>query len=128
MQRVFLFFIFILFFLSINIPLFRNSILSHSIKMNHGDDLIMSKGVTQALTRAIFDCLNRIAVDCLAEMEREREQAEQVPRPRLIHRRTFVRHEHDVAHQRLFADHFADEPRLGPTVFINDLKCRGIFF
>ena len=45
-------------------------------------------------------------------MERERDAAEQataqIPRP--IRLRTFVRREHDLAHQRLFADYFAEQP------------------
>ncbi|XP_047961986.1 uncharacterized protein LOC125206808 [Salvia hispanica] len=38
-----------------------------------------------------------------------------VPRP--IRRRTYVPREHDVAHERLFADYFAENPRWGANVF-----------
>ncbi|XP_047942593.1 uncharacterized protein LOC125189351 [Salvia hispanica] len=38
-----------------------------------------------------------------------------VPRP--IRRRTYVPREHGVAHERLFADYFAENPRWGPNVF-----------
>ena len=75
-----------------------------------------SEGITQALTRALFNCVNDVTTKCLAQMERERAAAAaRIPRP--IRRRTFVPREHDVAHQRLFADYFAEQPRWGPTVF-----------
>ncbi|XP_047965898.1 uncharacterized protein LOC125210383 [Salvia hispanica] len=64
-------------------------------------------------------------------MEREREAAEQaaaaqIPRP--IRRRTFVPREHDIAHQRLFADYFAEQPRWGPTVFHRRFRMRRDLF
>ncbi|XP_047949283.1 uncharacterized protein LOC125195131 [Salvia hispanica] len=65
-------------------------------------------------------------------MEREREvveqaaAAEQIPRP--IRRRTFVCREHDVAHQRLFTDYFAEQPRWGPTVFHRRFRMRRDLF
>ena len=66
-------------------------------------------------------------------MERERETAEQaaaaatqIPRP--IQRRTFVRREHDVAHQRMFADYFAEQPRWGPTIFHRHFRMRRDLF
>ena len=77
--------------------------------MNSSDDLTTTKGVNQALTQAIFDYVNRVVANCLTEMEREREQAEQVPRP--ILRWSFVHSLHDETHQRLFTDYFADEMR-----------------
>ncbi|XP_047948791.1 uncharacterized protein LOC125194576 [Salvia hispanica] len=49
-------------------------------------------------------------------MQREAEAAvARVPRP--IQRRTYVPHEHDVAHEHLFADYFAEQPQWGPNVF-----------
>ncbi|XP_047961763.1 uncharacterized protein LOC125206561 [Salvia hispanica] len=84
-----------------------------------GDDLSISEGCRRALTRALFDCVNEAAAECLAQMEREQAATEQaaarVPRP--IRRRTFVPREHDVSHQRLFANCFAEQPRWGPTGF-----------
>ncbi|XP_047948927.1 uncharacterized protein LOC125194739 [Salvia hispanica] len=63
-------------------------------------------------------------------MERERDAAEQataqIPRP--IRLRTFVRREHDLAHQRLFADYFAEQPRWGPTVFHHRFRMRRVLF
>ncbi|XP_047961558.1 uncharacterized protein LOC125206332 [Salvia hispanica] len=85
-----------------------------------GYDLSTSDGCRRALTRALFDCVNEAAGECLAQMEREQTTAEaaaaaRVPRP--IRRRTFVPRDHDVAHERLFAVYFADQPRWSPTVF-----------
>ncbi|XP_047943198.1 uncharacterized protein LOC125190041 [Salvia hispanica] len=48
-------------------------------------------------------------------MQREAAAAARVPRP--IRRRKYVPREHDVAHERLFADYFAEQPRWGPNVF-----------
>ena len=72
------------------------------------------------MTQALFDCVNDVVAECLAQMERERAAAKQaaavqVPRP--IRRRTHVPREHDVSHRRLVADYFAEQPRWGPTVF-----------
>ncbi|XP_042033236.1 uncharacterized protein LOC121779844 [Salvia splendens] len=72
------------------------------------------------------------AIECLAEMERGREAAEQQVQEKQIQRpircRTFVRREHDLAHQRLFADYFTEEPRWGPTVFHNRFRMRRDLF
>ncbi|XP_042028362.1 uncharacterized protein LOC121775349 [Salvia splendens] len=101
--------------------------------MNATDDLTVSRGVTQALTRAIFDCLNRIAVDCLAEMERERKQAEQVPRPSIslkCTRTVAVAEVHGCAMsvgQRNHTDMFDEYLHVGDTTGCECLKkfCRG---
>ncbi|XP_047978544.1 uncharacterized protein LOC125220413 [Salvia hispanica] len=82
--------------------------------MNLGDDWSTSEDITRALIRALFDCVNDAAAECLAEMEREREAVEQAAAaqiPQLIRRQTYVRREHDVAHQRLFDNYFAEQPR-----------------
>ena len=89
-------------------------------KMNPDDyDLSTSDGCRRALTRALFDVVNEAKAECLAQMQREQAAAAaveaRVPRP--IRRRTFVPREHDVAHERLFADYFAENPRWGPNVF-----------
>ncbi|XP_047951342.1 uncharacterized protein LOC125196764 [Salvia hispanica] len=55
--------------------------------------------------------------ECLAQMQREQEAAEEARIPRPIRRRTYVPREHDVAHERLFADYFSENPRWGPNVF-----------
>ena len=92
-----------------------------------GDEWSTSEGITRVLTRILFDCVNDAATECLAEMEHEREAAAtQIPRP--IRRRTFVPREHDVAHQRLFADYFAEQTRWGPRFFTAVLECSEIFF
>ncbi|XP_047965716.1 uncharacterized protein LOC125210188 [Salvia hispanica] len=83
--------------------------------MNPDDyDLSTSDGCRRALTRALFDAVNEAKAECLAQMQREEAEA-RVPRP--IRRRTYVPREHDVAHERLFADYFAENPRWGPSVF-----------
>ncbi|XP_047943145.1 uncharacterized protein LOC125189982 [Salvia hispanica] len=93
----------------------------------NGDEWSTSEGITRALTRALFDCVNDATMECLAEMERERAaEAARIPRP--IRRRTFVPREHDVAHQRLFADYFAKQPRWGPTVFHHHFRMRRDLF
>ena len=86
-------------------------------KMNPDDyDLSTSDGCRRALTRALFDAVNEAKAECLAQMQREQAEAEaRVPRP--IRRRTFVPREHDVPHERLFADYFAENPRWGPNIF-----------
>ncbi|XP_047973305.1 uncharacterized protein LOC125215797 [Salvia hispanica] len=89
--------------------------------MNPDDyDLSTSDGCRRALTRALFDAVNEAKAECLAQMQREQAVAEaeeeaRVPRP--IRRRTFVPREHDVAHELLFIDYFAENPRRGPNVF-----------
>ncbi|XP_047965230.1 uncharacterized protein LOC125209688 [Salvia hispanica] len=85
--------------------------------MNPDDyDLSTSDGCRRALTRALFDAVNEAKAECLAQMQREQAVAEaRVPRP--IRRRTYVPREHDVAHERLFADYFAENSRWGPNVF-----------
>ncbi|XP_047954116.1 uncharacterized protein LOC125200523 [Salvia hispanica] len=88
--------------------------------MNPDDyDLSTSDGYRRALTRALFDAVNEAKAECLAQMQQEQaataEEAARVPRP--IRRRTYVPREHDVAHERLFADYFAENPRWGPNVF-----------
>ncbi|XP_047966047.1 uncharacterized protein LOC125210547 [Salvia hispanica] len=85
--------------------------------MNPDDyDLSTSDGCRRALTRALFDAVNEAKAECLAQMQREQAAAEaRVPRP--IRRRTFVPREHNVAHERLFADYFVENPRWGPNVF-----------
>ena len=55
-----------------------------------------------------------------------RAMQEQVPRP--IRHRTYIRREHDVAHQRLFEDYFADEAWWGPTVFRRRFRIRRELF
>ncbi|XP_042027115.1 uncharacterized protein LOC121774280 [Salvia splendens] len=67
----------------------------------------------------MFAFRNQILGDICAIQEQEQAE-EQVPRP--IRRRTSVYREHGVAHQRLFEDYFADEPRWGPTVFSPSLR------
>ncbi|XP_047979010.1 uncharacterized protein LOC125220926 [Salvia hispanica] len=87
--------------------------------MNPDDyDLSTSDGCRRALTRALFDAVNEAKTECLAQMQREQAAAEvevRVPHP--IRRRTFVPRDHDVAHERLFADYFAENPRWGPNIF-----------
>ncbi|XP_047947137.1 uncharacterized protein LOC125193396 [Salvia hispanica] len=84
--------------------------------MNPDDyDLSTSDGCRRALTRALFDAVNEAKAECLAQMQREQAAEARVPRP--IRRRTFVPGEHDVAHERLFANYFAENPRWGPNVF-----------
>ncbi|XP_047943107.1 uncharacterized protein LOC125189932 [Salvia hispanica] len=61
-------------------------------------------------------------------MEREREAAAAAQVPRPIRRRTYVRREHDIAHQRLFNDYFAKKPRWGPTVFHRRFRMRRDLF
>ena len=89
--------------------------------MNPDDyDLSTSDGYRRALTRALFDAVNEAKAECLAQMQREQAEAAtevEARVPRLIRRRTFVPREHDVAHERLFADYFAENPRWGPNVF-----------
>ena len=94
--------------------------------MNPGDDWSTSEGIT----RALFDCIHEAAAECLMEMVCEREAAEQaaaaqIPRP--IRRRTFVRREHDVAHQRQLADYFSEQPRWARRFFTAVLECGEIF-
>ncbi|XP_047961630.1 uncharacterized protein LOC125206420 [Salvia hispanica] len=88
--------------------------------MNPDDyDLSTSDGCRWALTRALFDAVNEAKAECLAQMQREQaamavaEAEARVPRP--IRRRTYVPREHDVAHERLFADYFAENPSIGKT-------------
>ncbi|XP_047943194.1 uncharacterized protein LOC125190036 [Salvia hispanica] len=83
--------------------------------MNPGDyDLSTSDGCRWALTRVLFDAVNEAKAECLAQMQWEEAAAvARVPRP--IRRRTYVPREHDVAHKRLFADYFSDNPRWGPN-------------
>ncbi|XP_047948846.1 uncharacterized protein LOC125194642 [Salvia hispanica] len=84
--------------------------------MNPDDyNLSTSDGCRRALTRALFDAVNEAKAECLAQMQREQAAVARVPRP--IRRRTYVPREHDVAHERLFADYFAENPRWGPNVF-----------
>ncbi|XP_047961642.1 uncharacterized protein LOC125206431 [Salvia hispanica] len=86
--------------------------------MNPGDyDLSTSDGCRWALTRALFDAVNEATAECLSQMQREAEAAAVARVSRPIRRRTYVPHEHDVAHERLFADYFAEQPRWGPNVF-----------
>ena len=73
--------------------------------MRRGDDWSTLAGIT----RALFDCVHEVAAECLAEVVCEREAAEEIQRP--IRRRMFVCREHNLTHQRLFADYFAEEPR-----------------
>ncbi|XP_042059291.1 uncharacterized protein LOC121803734 [Salvia splendens] len=87
--------------------------------MNPDDDWSTS----ESLNRALFECVNDVAAECLAEMERERQQqAEQVSRP--IGRRRYVLREREEARQLLFVDYFADEPRWGLTT----LEARDTYF
>ena len=60
--------------------------------MNLDGDLTSSESVTQALAWTLFDCVNRVVVDCLAEMDRE--WVEQVSSPN--RRRTSVHREHNI--------------------------------
>ncbi|XP_047948856.1 uncharacterized protein LOC125194653 [Salvia hispanica] len=77
--------------------------------MNPDDyDLSTSDGCRRALTRALFDAVNEAKAECLA-LQREQAAVARVPRP--IRRRTYVPREHDVAHERLFADYFAENLR-----------------
>ncbi|XP_047978379.1 uncharacterized protein LOC125220262 [Salvia hispanica] len=97
--------------------------------MNPDDDYCKSEGITRSLTPALIDCVHEATAECLAEKEREREaakqaQARQIPRP--IRRQMFLRREHDVAHQRLFADYFAEQPRWGPTYQRDDIGKPGL--
>ncbi|XP_047949322.1 uncharacterized protein LOC125195179 [Salvia hispanica] len=83
------------------------------------------------LDSVLFDCVNDAAAECLAQMECERAAAEQAAAarvPRLIRRRTFVPREHVVAHQRLFADYFAEQPQWGLTVFHRHFRMRRDLF
>ncbi|XP_047961966.1 uncharacterized protein LOC125206785 [Salvia hispanica] len=70
-------------------------------------------------------CLNQILAGIRAIQEQEQAE-EQVPRP--IHHRTSVRREHGLAHQHLFEDYLADEPRWGPTVFRQQFRMRQELF
>lgn len=49
--------------------------------MNPGDDLTTTEGINRALTRALFDCVARATADCLAGLEHEHQESEQVSRP-----------------------------------------------
>ena len=93
--------------------------------MNPGND---EWSTSEGITRALFDCVNDAAAECLAEMEREPEAAvvaAQVPRP--IRRRTYVRCEHDVAHQRLFDDYLSSNHGGARRFFTTVLECGEIF-
>ncbi|XP_047942798.1 uncharacterized protein LOC125189578 [Salvia hispanica] len=82
-------------------------------------DLSTSDGCRRALTRALFDAVNEAKEECLAQMQREQAAAAAAEArvPRQIRRRTYVPREHDVAHERLFADYFAENPRWGLNIF-----------
>ncbi|XP_047972832.1 uncharacterized protein LOC125215455 [Salvia hispanica] len=83
--------------------------------MNPDDyDLSTSDGCRRALTRALFDAVNEAKAKFWAQMQREQAAVEaRVPHP--IQSQTYVPCEHDVAHERLFADYFAENPRWGPN-------------
>ncbi|XP_047942920.1 uncharacterized protein LOC125189720 [Salvia hispanica] len=70
--------------------------------------------ISRAMERAMLAFGNQILAGTRAIQEQEQAE-EQVPRP--ICHRTPVRREHRLAHQRLFEDYFADEPRWGVMVF-----------
>ncbi|XP_047943190.1 uncharacterized protein LOC125190032 [Salvia hispanica] len=91
-----------------------------------GNKWSTSEGITRALTRVLFDSVNDATTECLTQMERERAAAARIRRP--IRRRTFVPREHGVAHQRLFADYFAEQPRWGPRVFHRRFRMRRDLF
>ncbi|XP_047966026.1 protein ALP1-like [Salvia hispanica] len=66
-------------------------------------------------------------IRAIHEQEQAEQQAqEQVPRP--IRRRTSVRREHVLAHQRLFEDYFAEHPRWGAPVFRRRFRMRRELF
>lgn len=83
--------------------------------MNPGED------INRVMERAMFAFDNQILASFRAILEQE-----QVPRP--VRHRTSVRREHGLAHQRLFKDYFADEPRWGPMFFRRRFRMRRELF
>ncbi|XP_047959808.1 uncharacterized protein LOC125205052 [Salvia hispanica] len=96
--------------------------------MNPDDyDLSTSDGCRRALTRALFDAVNEAKAECLAQMQREQATAvARVSRP--IRRRTYVPREHDVGHERPFADYFAENPKWDPNIFHRRFRMRRDLF
>ena len=52
-------------------------------------------------------------------------QQQQLAVPCPIHHRTVIRRDHIGAHQRLFDDYFAEEPRFGETFSSSVIRCTG---
>ena len=70
--------------------------------------MISGEDISWAMERAMFAFGNQILRGIRAIQEQEQAK-EQVSRP--IRRQKSVHREHIVAHQRLFEDYFANEPR-----------------
>ncbi|XP_041995713.1 uncharacterized protein LOC121745834 [Salvia splendens] len=63
------------------------------------------------------EVINRVVKRVLARAARRREEANQEAIRRPIHRRQSGERDHTEAHNRLYADYFAEDPRWGSTVF-----------
>ncbi|XP_042027067.1 uncharacterized protein LOC121774223 [Salvia splendens] len=84
--------------------------------------------ISWAMEHAMFAFGNQILA-CIRAIQEQEQAEQQIPRP--IRHRTSVHREHRLAHQRLFEDYFADEPRWGAMVFlqiVHALEARDEYF
>ncbi|XP_047948837.1 uncharacterized protein LOC125194631 [Salvia hispanica] len=87
--------------------------------------MVPGEDIGRSMERAMFAFGNQILTGIRAIHEQEQAE-QQVPRP--IHRRTSVRREHVLAHQRLFKDYFTEHPRWGAPVFRRRFRMRRELF
>lgn len=72
--------------------------------------------------------INREVQRVLARATRRRDEANEETVPRPIRRRQSVDRDHIEAHNRLYADYFAEDPRWGPTIFRRPFRMRNELF